>query len=119
MKRTINDQQLDIFTKAWYHYCKDNESKITAYRAAPIGKCQARYYAVPLNKNTDIFVLQSYETLVAAIVPYGDTHICVNFMHLAYHFDEYETGRTTTQHVHKFMKRMGFKMLYHRIPKGA
>lgn len=119
MKRTINEQLLDNFTKAWYHYCKDNESTITAYPAVPIGKCQACYYVVPINKNTDIFVLQSYHTLVAVIVPYGITHICLNFMHLAYPFDKSITGRTTTQHIHKFMRKIAISTCYHRIPKGA
>lgn len=121
MKNTIMDQQLEIFARAWATYAKQNANNIKAHHAVPIAKCQARYYVVPVGVSMAAFFLESYDTIVAAIVPFGTRFYCVNFMHLAYHFDKYQTGRTTTQHVHKFMKLIApdGNIDYYRIKRAS
>lgn len=99
-------------------YCNENEVAIKSNRAIPLAKCHTRYYHLRDSKGHEFFVLQSYETIVAAVVKFSDTIIGYNFMHYNYSFDEFVTGRTTTTQITKFFNKLGVNEI-RKYPRGG
>lgn len=93
----INALCNDVFNAAMREYYEEQRNAKTVKKGKPLRHCQAKVF-----ETENFYILQSYETLIAAIRK--DDNICVNNMRHEYHFDEYATGATSTQQFYKFVK---------------
>ena len=93
----INTICNDVFTDAMREYYREQRYTHTIKIGKPLRHCQAKVF-----ETENFYILQSYETLIAAIRKVGN--VCINFMHHEYNFDKHATGATSAQQFYKFVK---------------